>query len=84
VLRSFPEADLQSLVLAMKQVHERAVVQPLSLPVRGGFLLLYTGVIVLAFATGAAATVPRVVFPLKPLLHQQEASNSPEPSWQGR
>jgi hypothetical protein len=85
VLRSFPKADLYSVVIYMRQVHERAAVQPLPLPIKSGFLALYAGVIGLAFYSGAAAAVPSVIFPLKTIISERQGEpSSNEPSLKSR
>jgi Zn-dependent protease len=43
VLRAFPGSDLPAAMRSMTEVHERAVVRPLPVLLRGGFLALYAG-----------------------------------------
>src|SRR5262249_37732049 len=63
VLRSSSRTELPSVVRSMVEVHERAAVRPLSVPLRGAFLALYAGAVALTLVSGSIAALPVIVLP---------------------
>jgi hypothetical protein len=62
-LRAFSKADLPSVVLQMRTVHERAAVVPLSLPSKGFFLALIAAAVGFTLYSGSYEALPRLVLP---------------------
>jgi hypothetical protein len=63
VLRAFPKADLPSVVVQMRKVHERAAVVPLSLPAKAFFLALIAAAVGFTLYSGSYEALPRLVLP---------------------
>jgi hypothetical protein len=67
VLRAFPTVDLASVVRQMRQVHERAAVVPLGLPVKGIFLAIIAAAVGFTVYSGSFEALPRLVLPHPPV-----------------
>jgi hypothetical protein len=80
VLRTFPKADLPSVVRQMRQVHERAAVVSLGLLAKGFFLALIAGAVAFTFLSGSFEALPRLVLPHPPASHPDSPSAEQGPA----
>ncbi len=84
VLRALPDTELPEVVRAMRDVHERAAVQPLGIPLKALFLAVYAGLIGLTFVSGSVDALPQVVLPHPSAVGGGTGAAGQGPAVQGR
>jgi hypothetical protein len=84
VLRALPDTELSEVVRGMREVHERAAVQPLGIPLKALFLAACAGLIGLTFVSGSVDALPTVVLPHPSTAGGGTGSPGLEPGVRGR